>query len=115
MSSLQNIRKFEYRSSRIRAGFSVDFIAEGETFHGLCRDVSDAGIRAKFDGLIAVGSSGLLILRHPSRVLRLEARVSHVDKGQVGLVFLFKTPAECELTVGFIDEIVKRTAVSRHC
>lgn len=98
----------------MRAGFNVDFIAEGKTFHGLCKDVSDAGIRAEFDGPIAVGSSGLLILRHPLQVLKLEARVSHVDKDQVGLIFIFKTPEECGMTVAYIAEIAGRKTVSRH-
>jgi len=113
MSNFQSIRKFEYRRSRIKGGFNVDFIAEGETFHGLCSDISDAGIRAEFDGPIVVGSSGLLILRHPARVLKLEARVSHFDKGQAGLIFLFKSPVECGLAVGFIAEMASRTALAR--
>jgi hypothetical protein len=112
MCNLPSFRKFEYRRTRTKAGFSVDFIAEGETFHGLCKDVSDSGICAEFDGPIVAGSSGLLILRHTSGVLKLEARVSHTDNGQVGLIFLFKTPAECDITVGFIASITDRTDFS---
>jgi len=75
-------------------------------------DVSDAGILAEFDGPMVVDSSGLLILRHPSGVLKLEARVSHIDKGMVGLVFVFKTPAECGMTVDFIASITNRAAMT---
>jgi hypothetical protein len=112
MCNLSSFRKFEYRRTRIKAGFSVDFIAVGETFHGLCKDVSDAGICAELNGPIVVGSSGLLILRHPSGVLRVEARASHIDKGQVGFVFLFKTPAESDMIVGFIASIATPTDFS---
>ena len=106
------MRKFEYRRPRMKTGFSVDFVVEGETLHGLCSDVSDEGIRAEFDGPITVGSSGLLILRHPTRVLKIEAHVAYFEKCQVGLSFLFQPPQERATTTQFIDLITNRSSTS---
>lgn len=111
MSDLESIRKFEYRRSRMKTGFGVDFIADGETLHGICGDVSDAGIRAEFDGPMDVGRSGLLILRHPRGVLKLEAQVAYIEKRWVGLVFLFKTPTDCATAIQFVASISSHTAV----
>ena len=89
----------------MKVSFNVDFVAEGEATHGLCRDVSDGGIRAEFDGPLTVGGCGLLILRHPSGVLKLEARVAHIERCQVGLVLLFRTAEECKMAVDFLASL----------
>jgi hypothetical protein len=104
------VRRFEYRPCRIAAGFDIDFVSGGETLHGRCRDVSDAGIRATLDGFVDVGASGLLILQHPTGVLELEAQVAYIDNRQVGLVFLFETPWECALTIEYMASIANREA-----
>jgi hypothetical protein len=113
MSDLQNVRDFEYRPSRMRADIGVDFLAEDDVLHGICKDVNNTGIRAQFDCCVAAGRSGLLILRHPTGVLKLEARVAYVENGQVVLVFDFKTPSEYEMAVQFIASTTDRVAVSR--
>lgn len=102
MSDVESIRRFQYRHSRHKANFSVEFIVGGQTFHGFCKDVSDAGIRAEFDGSVVVGSSGFLILRKPSGELRLEAQVTYLEKRQVGLNFLLKTISEHGTLIEFI-------------
>ena len=111
MSDMESIRNFEYRRSRMKTGFGVDFVSDGETLHGICGDVSDAGIRAEFSGTLVVGRSGLLILRHPRGVLKLEAQVAYTEKHWAGLVFLFKTPLECEMAIEFVASISSLTAV----
>jgi hypothetical protein len=113
MSELESFRKFEYRPCRIVTGFNVEFVTAGETVQGLCRDVSDSGIRAKLDGSVAVGDSGLLILRHPAGVLEIEAQVAYIEKFQVGLEFRFKTSWERELTIEYIALIVSQSAESQ--
>jgi PilZ domain len=114
MSSLDSIRKFEYRPFRMRIGFDVDFEVEGMTLHGSCRDVSDAGIRVEFYGAVVVGSSGVLTLHYlkhyPTSGLSVEAHVAYVEKYQVGLVFLFKTQCQRDLTMDFITTIANLTA-----
>ena len=87
------------------AGFHVDFVTVGSPFRGLCRDVSDAGIRAEFDDPLTVGGSGLLILRPRTGVLELRAQVAYIEKQQVGLLFLFETPWERRMTTEFIAAI----------
>jgi hypothetical protein len=109
---LDDIRRFVYREPRMTTGFTVEFATGGPPARGLCRDVSDAGIRAEFDDLIEVGSSGLLILRPPTGVLEIPARVAYVEKRQVGLFFLFKTPWERRITNEFIAAIAKVTGTS---
>ena len=106
MSDLKGVRKFEYRSCRIAAGLDVEFVTDGETIKGTCKDVSEAGVRASLDGSVSVGSSGLLTLRHSIGVLELESQVAYVEGSQVGLTFLFKTNWEREITAEYIASIV---------
>jgi hypothetical protein len=73
-------------------------------------DVSDEGIRAALDGSVIVGSSGLLKLHHPDGVLEIEAQVAYIEKCQVGLIFLFKTPWERKLTIEYMASIANRAA-----
>ena len=105
MSSLESLRRFEYRPYRLKIGFDVDFQSQGVMLHGICRDVSDAGIRAEFDGFAVVGSSGLLTLRYRSGVLHVDSQVAYIEKCQVGLVFLFKTQWQRDVTVDFITTL----------
>ena len=113
MSELDSIRKFEYRPSRISTGFSVEFVTAEESIQGLCRDVSDSGVRARLDGSVAVGDTGLLILRHPAGVLEIEAQVAYIDRFQVGLEFRCKTSWERELTIEYIALIASHTPDSQ--
>src|SRR6266542_1385220 len=101
MSDFENIRKFEYRLSRLPATLQVAFNVEGETVQGLCMDVSDAGMRARFEGPVAVGSSGLITLQHPAALLKLQARVAYVENNEAGLEFSYDTPSEREETTKF--------------
>jgi hypothetical protein len=112
MTAPNSIRRFEYRPCRIAAGFEIDFVSEGETFRGVCRDVSDAGIRAAFAGSVTVGRCGLLILRHPAGALELQAQVAYIEKEQVGLVFLFKSPWERAMTIEYMTAITNYAAAS---
>ena len=105
MSDLENVRSFEYRPSRMKTGFLIEFTAEEKTLHGRCLDISAAGIRAEFEGLVVVGSSGVLILRSPSGVLNLKADVAYAEKGFVGLVFRFRTPSERGVATRFIASV----------
>lgn len=100
-----SIRRFEYRQPRLSTGFSVEFVLAEQTLQGRCRDVSDAGIRAEFNGPIDVGETGMLILRHPMRVLRVEAEVAYLARGGVGLSFLFGSQQQRDLTIQFISQI----------
>jgi len=105
MADLESIRKFEYRRCRMKTGFDIDFVTKDEIFHGVCRDVSDAGICAEFEGSAPLGSTGLLTLRHPSGILKVGAQVAYIEKSQIGLEFVFKTPSESKLTMEFIASI----------
>jgi hypothetical protein len=112
MTDLKNIRKFEYRPCRVTTGFDVDFIVGDETFIGLCRDVSDTGIRVKLDGSVVVGDSGLLTLRHPMGTLKIEAQVAYIDNCYVGLVFDFETPRERLATSEYMAVIANHAAAA---
>ncbi len=113
MADLESIRKFEYRRCRMKTGFDIDFVTNEETFHGTCRDVSDAGVCAEFEGSAPLGCTGLLILRHPSGVLRVQAQVAYIERSQVGLEFVFKTASESKLTIEFISSIASFAGTSR--
>jgi hypothetical protein len=112
MTDLNGIRKFEYRPCRIATGFNVDFEVEGETLYGICRDVSDTGIRVKLDGSVVVGDSGLLTLRHPLGVIKLEANVAYIDQYHVGLVFVFETNRERAAALDYMSDVANHTAAS---
>ena len=102
---MDSIRNFVFRKPRMKTGFQVGFSCGGPQFRGLCKDVSEAGIRAEFDDPISVGSSGLLILRPPTGVLELRAQVAYIEKRQVGFLFLFQTSWERRMTIEFIASI----------
>ena len=112
MRDLDTIRRFVYREPRTSTGFNVTFIAEGTPRNGLCRDVSETGIRAEFDDPLAVEDSGLLILRPPTGVLELRAQVAYVEKRQVGLLFIFETPWERMMTIEFVAAIANDPGTS---
>jgi PilZ domain len=112
MRDLDSIRRFVYREPRTSTGFHVNFIAGGSPLHGICRDVSDTGIRAEFDDPVTVGDSGLLILRPPTGVLELRAQVAYMEKRQVGLLFLFETAWERTMTIEFIAAIANDPGTS---
>ena len=105
MVESKNIRKFEYRHFRMKADLSIEFIVAGTVVHGSSEEVNYAGIRAKLDGQVSAGQTGLLILRHQAGVLELEAQVVNVDKCQAGLVFHFQSDWERELTIEYIAAI----------
>lgn len=113
MSDIENVRKYEYRPCRIATGFFVDFVVIGNVLHGFCRDVSDDGIRASLDGSLSVGISGLLSLHLPTGELKLEAKVAYSEGGQVGLIFLFKSPWERGVTVECIAQVANHTGDSQ--
>ena len=112
MRDLDSIRRFVYREPRIAGGFHVDFAPGSSPFQGLCRDISEAGVRAEFDDPIIVGGSGLLILRPPTGVLELRAQVAYIEKRQVGLFFLFETPWQRRMTNEFIAAIASHTGMA---
>jgi hypothetical protein len=112
MRDLDSIRRFVYREPRTSTGFMVTFMAAGSPLRGLCRDVSETGIRAEFDDPLATGDCGLLILRPPTGVLELRAQVAYIEKRQVGLLFLFDTPWERRMTIEFIAAIANDPGTS---
>jgi hypothetical protein len=112
MPNPSSIRKFEYRTCRITTGFDVDFMPGKETLHGTCRNVSNSGICATFYDPVAAGSSGMLILRHPSGVLELEAMVVYVEQNEVGFEFLFQSPRESAMTAEYMNSIADQAASS---
>lgn len=112
MTELNSVRKFEYRPCRVTTGFDVDFVVGDETFIGLCRDVSDTGIRVKLDGSVVVGDCGLLTLRHPMGTLKVEAQVAYIDNAYVGLVFDFETARERTATAEYMTVIANHAAAS---
>jgi hypothetical protein len=111
MHQPNSVRKFEYRPCRVRAGLEVEFVTKGATLRGICKDVSDEGIRATLDGSVDVGSTGLLILRDSKGALEIEAQAAYLDECYVGLAFLFRTSWERAITFEFIASIADNQGV----
>ncbi|MDQ2926134.1 MAG: PilZ domain-containing protein [Acidobacteriota bacterium] len=95
------MRPFEYRSPRAVTVFDIEFLTDGATVYGRCKDFSATGIRAQLERTLAVGRTGLLTLRHPARVLKIDARLSHAEGRQVGFTFLFGSTEEQEPVTQF--------------
>ncbi len=111
LEMLKQIRS-QYRRPRLTTGFDVDFAPAGELIHGLCKDVSEEGLRAEFTGWISLQAAGLLILRHPIGVLQLQAQVAYVKDKHVGLIFDFGTPWQRSMTKEFIATIADQTTTA---
>jgi hypothetical protein len=105
MENQDGVRKFEYRPCRIAAGFEIEFAIDGKTILGICEDLSQDGIRATLDAAVTVGSIGMLSFNHSCGVLEIEAQVTHANRGNVGLVFLFQTPWERGMVNALIASI----------
>jgi hypothetical protein len=103
---MDSVRDFIFRKPRMNTGFQVEFVMGAARFHGFCKDVSVAGLRAEFEEDLVEGISGLLILRPRTGVLEVRARVAYIEKCQVGLLFLFETPWEQRMTLDFIGGIL---------
>jgi hypothetical protein len=104
---MDNMRDFVYRKPRMTTGFQVEFVVGSVSFHGFCKDVGAAGIRAEFEDDLHEGSCGLLILRPRRGVLEIRSQVAYVEKCQVGLLFLFETAWEQRMTVDFITGVLE--------
>lgn len=91
-------------------GFAVEFSVGAVTLNGLCRDVSEAGIRAEFDGTVTLGASGVLFLHHPIGKLQLQAKAAYIETCQVGLVFLFQNDRERQITSDYMISIRSQAA-----
>ena len=99
------MRKLEYRRPRRPVSFTVEFLSNGEILRGLCRDVTDAGLRVDFDGRAIIGTSGTLTLRHPTRVFSIKATIAYLDNAHTVLTFLFDTPQERGTAAQFFTSI----------
>lgn len=86
---MSNVRKFQYRPSRKKAVFPIEFKTEMGVFRGVCRNVSNTGIRAEFETPLTVGDAGCLVLCHPLRSIEVDARVAYIEETEVGLEFEF--------------------------
>jgi len=101
------MRKFEYRTPRLRGNFSVDFLMSDHALHGHCINVSDTGIRATLDGDVLAGGTGSLILRHSRHTLTVQAVVTHLQIGEVGFSFIFHTEEQRELARKFLALVLE--------
>jgi hypothetical protein len=64
------------------------------------------------EGSVAVGDSGVLTLRHPTGILKVQAHVAYLDKGHVGLVFVFEAPWERTAVIEYIAAIASLEVTS---
>ena len=110
------MRKLEYRHPRKISIFNIEFVVDGTPIRGLCKDVSQDGIRAGLDTHTPIGSTGTLKLRHPMRLLTINARLTYLDKAEVGLAFLFEDSDERDAVTEFVamlDTLPARPALVR--
>jgi hypothetical protein len=99
----QSVRTFEYRQPRMTTHFAVEFFVDGETYCGMCTDVSDGGVRATFERPVLIGSLGKLFLLHPERHFELEAVVAHLEGDDAGLTFACRTSDDRRICQRFVE------------
>jgi hypothetical protein len=82
------MRSLEYRSPRVEVEFRVDFVAGAGIFRGTCINISDKGVRARFERPVPLSLVGSLVMHHPHCKTTIRARAVYLQKDQVGLAFV---------------------------
>ena len=109
---LLQIRNLEYRSPRLAAAITVAFAVNGEIFQGPCKDVSDSGIRARFDRPVAIGDSGSLTLHYRDGAVTRRALVAYLEGPTVGLSFIPDDPAAAPHAIALVRRPASRSVQS---
>lgn len=88
------MRDLLYRLPRFTADFPVDVIVGELAFLGICKNISETGIRGEFRHRLPVGTEGLLRLNHPRDSMELRASVAYANQQEMAFHFLFRSESE---------------------
>jgi hypothetical protein len=88
------MRDLSYRLPRFSAHFPVDVIVGEMAILGVCKNISETGMRGEFRHRLAIDAEGLIRLNHPQQSMELRAKVVHCTQHQMAFFFLFQSEVE---------------------
>ncbi len=88
------MRDLLYRLPRFSADFPVDIIVGEIALLGVCKNISENGMRGEFRHRLPVGTEGLIRLNHPQQSMEVTGKVAYFAQYQMAFHFLFKSEGE---------------------
>ncbi len=88
------MRDLFYRLPRFAADFPVDVIIGEMAILGVCKNISETGMRGEFRHRLPLETEGLIRLNHPQRNMELRGKVVHYAQYQMAFHFLFQSEVE---------------------
>ena len=88
------MRDLLYRLPRFSADFPVDVIVGETAILGVCKNISETGMRGEFRQRLPLETEGLIRLNHPQQSMELWAKVVHYERFQMAFHFCFQSEAE---------------------
>lgn len=102
------VQSFAYRSPRFALSLPLEFLVEGTSIPGRCRDLSEQGISVLLQQPVLPGTRGRVRLRIESCCVEVAAQVAYAELYEAGLHFTFGSLAE----QAFVEMLVKVVARS---
>ncbi len=115
---MTHVDPFLYRLPRFDSNFPVEFVHRAGTppshnlgldpataTPGICLNLSDTGLLARFVLPLGKGAEGLLRLKPADRVFTLRATVTHSDGTRSGLHFLFRDNQEQQIIRALVEAV----------
>lgn len=100
---MTSLRKFLYRFPRFETSSRVDFIFGDTILLGVCREISESGLRSTFSNTVAPGTEGLITLYLNGKSYSANAVILETQGEETIAKFEFRSDHEREA----IREILK--------
>lgn len=94
MADNAGMRDLLYRLPRFSADFPVDVIVGEMAILGVCKNISETGMRGEFRQRLPLETTGLIRLNHPQQTMELRGKVVHYVHFQMAFHFLFQSETE---------------------
>ena len=88
------MRDLLYRLPRFATDFPVDVIIGEMALLGVCKNISETGMRGEFRQRVPLHTRGVVRLNHAHKSMELQAEVVHYAHFQMAFHFLFQSEAE---------------------
>ena len=88
------MRDLLYRLPRFSVDFPVDVIVGEIAILGLCKNISETGMRGEFRQRLPLQTEGLIRLNHPQQSMEIRGRMIHFARFDMAFLFLFQSEAE---------------------
>ena len=101
------MRRFLYRSPRLKTNLTMDFSFGNSLVHGTCRSVSESGVAGTLFDPVPDHAKGLLRLYFRDETLELEAIVESPQADEARLRFALTGPDDLEKARHFVELVSK--------